>query len=190
MTRVTRLRGPEMAFDLDAFVDACCGAVVRDKTHVGVAEIMAAAFQDPDGVMATLGTPQRGGIGTIHRAADLTILNVVWQPNMSLVPHNHNMWAVIGVYCGREDNIFWRRTPDGAGAEIEAAGAKTLLPGDVAPLGKDIIHSVTNPLPKLTGAIHVYGGDFFADGRSEWDAEALTERPFNLGVLAARFGNQ
>jgi hypothetical protein len=39
---------------------------------------------------------------------------------------------------------------------------------------------VTNPIPRLTGAIHIYGGDFFAPGRSEWDAETLRERPFDL----------
>ena len=45
------------------------------------------------------------------------------------------------------------------------------------PLGQDIIHSVTNPIPRLTGAIHVYGGDFFAIERSEWDPETLAEGP-------------
>jgi predicted metal-dependent enzyme (double-stranded beta helix superfamily) len=38
---------------------------------------------------------------------------------------------------------------------------------------------VTNPLPRLTGAIHVYGGDFFAVTRSEWDPESLRERPYD-----------
>ena len=28
-------------------------------------------------------------------------------------------------------------------------------------LGDDVIHSVTNPREVLTGALHVYGGDFF-----------------------------
>jgi predicted metal-dependent enzyme (double-stranded beta helix superfamily) len=37
--------------------------------------------------------------------------------------------------------------------------------------GDNIIHSVTNPIPRLTGAIHVYGGDFFGAERSEWDPE-------------------
>jgi hypothetical protein len=32
---------------------------------------------------------------------------------------------------------------------------------------------VTNPIPRLTGAIHVYAGDFFAAERSEWDPETL-----------------
>jgi hypothetical protein len=38
---------------------------------------------------------------------------------------------------------------------------------------------VTNPLPRLTGALQVYGGDFFGTPRSEWDAETLLERRFD-----------
>jgi predicted metal-dependent enzyme (double-stranded beta helix superfamily) len=55
-----------------------------------------------------------------------------------------------------------------------------LGPGDVRPLGEEIIHSVTNPTAKLTGAIHVYGGDFFSQERSEWDPESLEERPYDI----------
>ncbi len=110
----------------------------------------------------------------------MTILNVVWGPRMTIMPHNHLMWAVIGIYTGREDNIFWRRLPQGAPGRIEAAGAKSIGVRDVEPLGHDIIHTVTNPLPRLTGAIHVYGGDFYAVSRSEWDPETLTERPFDM----------
>ena len=99
---------------------------------------------------------------------------------MTLMPHNHNMWAVIGVYGGREDNIFWRRCKGDASGRVEAAGAKSLGPNDVRPLGPEIIHSVTNPTAKFTGAIHIYGGDFFAVERSEWDPETLAERPYDL----------
>ena len=84
--------------------------------------------------------------------------------------------AVIGVYGGREDNIFWRRVKDDPAGHIEAAGAKSIGKGDVRPLGEDIIHSVTNPTAKLTGAIHVYGGDFFEMHRSEWEPESLEEK--------------
>ena len=51
---------------------------------------------------------------------------------------------------------------------------------DAEALGHNIIHSVTNPIARLTGAIHVYGGDFYAVKRSEWDAETLTERPYDM----------
>ena len=46
--------------------------------------------------------------------------------------------------------------------------------------GRDIIHSVTNPLSRLTGAIRVYGGDFFAVFRSDWDPETLLERTYDM----------
>jgi len=87
------------------------------------------------------------------------------------------MWALIGVYTGREDNIFWRRIP---GGKVEAAGARALCEKDAEPLGHQVIHSVTNPIPRLTGAIHVYGGDFFAEQRSEWEPDTLEERPYDV----------
>jgi len=123
----------------------------------------------------------------VSRSAELTILNVVWGPRMSQLPHNHKMWAVIGIYTGREDNIFWRRVAGDGDGRIEAAGAKALGDGDAVPLGHDIIHSVLNPIKRLTGAIHVYGGDFFALPRSEWDPERLVERPFDVDKALALF---
>jgi predicted metal-dependent enzyme (double-stranded beta helix superfamily) len=100
---------------------------------------------------------------------------------MTIMPHEHRMWAVIGVYTGAEDNMFWRRLGDAPGrSRIEAASARSLRVGDAEPLGRDIVHSVTNPIPRLTGAIHVYGGDFFAVQRSEWDPLRLCERPYDV----------
>lgn len=95
---------------------------------------------------------------------------------MSVNPHDHRMWAVIGLYGGREDNTLHRRTPDG----LAVAGEKRLETGDVAVLGRAIIHSVANPLRTLTGAIHVYGGDFVAAQRSEWVPGTFEERPYDV----------
>ena len=39
---------------------------------------------------------------------------------------------------------------------------------------------MTNPIPRLTGAIHVYGGDCFSTERSEWDPETLLEERYNV----------
>jgi predicted metal-dependent enzyme (double-stranded beta helix superfamily) len=107
----------------------------------------------------------------------------VWAPYMTIYPHNHRMWAVIGVYTGREDNIFWKRT----GNKVEAAGAQALSERDAVPLGQDIIHSVTNPIPRLTGAIHVYGGDFFVAERSQWDPETLAEGRYDAQQTMRHF---
>ncbi len=167
-------------FDLDRFIEDCRAAVVQDSSHKSARELVARAVSDPAGILAGLGEPQRAGVEPLYRSETLTILNVIWGPRMTIMPHNHLMWAVIGVYTGREDNIFWRRLPDADAGQIEAAGARSIGTRDVEPLGRDIIHTVTNPLPRMTGAIHVYGGDFFAVTRSEWDPETLTERRFDL----------
>jgi predicted metal-dependent enzyme (double-stranded beta helix superfamily) len=59
----------------------------------------------------------------------------------------------------------------------------------VATLGRDIIHSVANPITKLTSAIHVYGGDFFnpPKPRSQWDQETLVEQPWDMTHTRAVF---
>jgi predicted metal-dependent enzyme (double-stranded beta helix superfamily) len=108
---------------------------------------------------------------------------------MCFLPHNHNMWSVVGIFSGREDNIFWRRVERGIAGSIEAAGARSLAKGDVTTLGRDIIHSVTNPIGKMTRAIHVYGGDFFApvQPRSAWDPETLVEGPYEVDEIRRLF---
>ena len=168
-------------FDLDRFIEDCRAAVAEDPSHKAVREVVARAVSAPAEVLKGLGEPTRGQVQKLYQSSELTIVNVIWAPWMTILPHNHNMWAVIGIYTGREDNIFWRRLPADADGRIEAAGAKAMSERDAVPLGRDIIHSVTNPIPRLTGAIHVYGGDFFdpAD-RHQWDPETLRQGPYDM----------
>ncbi len=173
-------------FDLDRFIEECRAAVAEGQP--AVRDLVSRAVAEPGEVLRALGEPTRAGLNTLYRSDELTILNLVWAPHMTLMPHNHGMWAVIGLYTGREDNIFWRRIDEpGMPSRVEAAGAKALSAGEAAPLGKDIIHSVTNPIPRLTGALHVYGGDFFRPGRSEWDPETLREGPYDAERTRAMF---
>jgi predicted metal-dependent enzyme (double-stranded beta helix superfamily) len=174
-------------FSLENFIEDCRSAVKGDPSHRSVTEVIKKAFRDPGAVLTAVGEPTRSGLVPIYVSKDVTILNVIWKPGMIVMPHNHDMWAVIGIYSGREDNIFWRRIKDDPDGRIEAAGAKAISTGDVAPLGRDIIHSVTNPISKLTGAIHVYGGDFFGVHVSEWDSENLTEHVRDMAQVKAMF---
>src|SRR5262249_18268483 len=146
---------------------------------MGVREVVARAVSDPGAVVGGLGEPRRADVQRLYSSEELTILNVVWGPRMTIMPHNHLMWAVIRMHTGREDNIWWRRLPEDR-RRIEAAGARSLGERDAEPLGRDIIPSVTNPLSRLTGAIHVYGGDFYTVARSEWDPETLLERDYDM----------
>src|SRR5207245_7254583 len=120
-------------------------------------EVVARAVSDPAAVLAGLGEPRRAEVQALYSGGDLTILNVVWGPRMTIMPHNHLMWAVIGIYTGREDNIFWRRVPGADGGKIEAARATSLGEREVERLGRDISNTVANPLARLTGALHAYG---------------------------------
>jgi predicted metal-dependent enzyme (double-stranded beta helix superfamily) len=172
-----------MIFDIDQFVSDCRSALAADGTHESIREVVARSVSEPASILKTLGEPVRGELKALYQSPDLTILNIAWAPYMTLMPHNHNMWAIIGIYTGREDNIFWRRVP----GRLEAAGAKALGQGDVEPLGRHIIHSVTNPIPRVTAAIHVYGGDFFAADRSEWDPETLCEQRWDPERAVRRF---
>ena len=174
-------------FDLDRLIEDCRTALAADPSHKAVREVVARTVSEPAAVLKGLGEPKRAEVQKLYHADDLTIINVIWAPRMTIMPHNHEMWAVIGIYTGREDNIFWRRVKDAPDGRIEAAGAKALVEKDAAPLGPDIIHSVTNPIARLTGAIHVYGGDFYGRERSEWDPETLGELPYDVNKTIRLF---
>jgi predicted metal-dependent enzyme (double-stranded beta helix superfamily) len=176
-------------FDLEQFVADCRAALAEDRSFAAVREIVARAVSEPSAVMKAIGEPTWGKIQTLHHSPELTVLNVIWAPKMTIFPHNHNMAAVIGIYSGREDNVFWRRLP-GKTARVEAAAAKALSERDATLLGSDIIHSVTNPIGRYTGALHVYRGDFFNTSRSEWDPESLCERPYDAARVLRIFEDE
>lgn len=170
-------------FDRDRFIQDCIDGAREGQG--AIREIIARAVADGPAVMAAMGEPTHAGIMPLYRSHDLTIINFVWAPYMTLMPHNHQMYAVIGIYFGREDNVFWRR----AETTIRAASARSLGMGDVASLGRDTIHSVVNPIGRMTCALHVYGGDFFSpeEPRSEWDHETLIEQPWDVEHARSAF---
>jgi predicted metal-dependent enzyme (double-stranded beta helix superfamily) len=166
---------PRSVFDLDTFVADCEAAVREPQAALAVRDLLDRALTDAGAVSDVLARDE-GGIDTVHVSDELTILDVVWAPGMRLFPHDHRMWAAIGIYGGVEDNEFFRRSPDG----LTRSGGTSVDAGDVLVLGDDAIHAVSNPAPRLTGAIHVYGGDFFTEPRSEWDPETLVEAPYDV----------
>ena len=170
-------------FDKERFIQDCVN--VAPEGQDAIREVVAEAVSDGARMTTELGAPEHAGLTPLYRSDELTIIKFVWAPCMSLMPHNHQMYSVIGIYAGREDNVFWRRGATG----IEAAAAKSLGAGDVVLLDRDIIHSVLNPIAKMTCAVHVYGGDFFApkQPRSQWDHETLTEQPWDVEKVKSLF---
>lgn len=176
------------SLDLDRFIADCIAANQETEGQNAIKEVLKAACSKPKDMLAALGEPNKAGIHVLHASETLTIFNASWTPQMNLLPHSHLMWALIGIYTGREDNIMWQRDHDGG--SIKAYGAEALFEGDVAALPDDVIHSVTNPLRRFTGGLHIYGGDFFHTTRSQWDPETLSEEPSDGPAIKAMFANE
>ncbi len=166
-------------FDVDTFVADCEAALPEPQPLLAIKELLERAVAQPANIDATLGSVDKGGMRCLYRSPALTVLQFVWPPGVRLFPHDHRMWAGIGIYGGSEDNTFFRRTPDG----IEVSGGKQLQMGDVALLGDDVIHGVATPRGSYTAAIHVYGGDYFGRARSQWDPVTLREQPFDAKAV-------
>ena len=174
-------------FDTERFIEDCLAALRETNAQGAVQELVHRAVSAPGEVERAVGTPATAGITTLHRSDDLTILNVIWAPQMAIYPHDHRTWAVIGIYGGQEDNTFYRRQKQGKG--LERVNGRSLSEEDAMSLGPDAIHAVTNPRRAFTGAIHVYGGDFFAIERSEWDSPAAAEQRYSVDRAMQTFAD-
>ena len=98
--------------DLERFIDDCRAAHAADRSHKAVREVVARAVSEPGAVLKCLGAPKRGEVQKLYHSPGLTILNVVWAPYMTIYPHNHRMWAVIGVYTPAAKTISSGKEPE------------------------------------------------------------------------------
>ena len=171
-------------FDKEAFIQECQDALKVYSPLQAINELVRRAISEPNQLAAAF-SPAEGGIDIVHHAPELTILQLAWPPAIVLYPHDHRMAAVIGLYAGQEDNLFYRRSAQG----LKRASGKSLLAGDSVILGPEVIHSVRNPRQTMTCALHVYTGAFFATPRSEWDPETLQERPYNIANMLKAFAD-
>jgi predicted metal-dependent enzyme (double-stranded beta helix superfamily) len=92
-------------FESEQFIADCRAAFAAGSTRKAVREVLARATSEPAAVLRRLGEPKRAESRTHFHTDSLTILNVILAPGMMVMPHNHRMWAVIGIYSGREDSI-------------------------------------------------------------------------------------
>jgi len=168
---------------VEDIIARCQAAIAEHTPMLAVRDVLDELVADPAALAQAIGPVEAGGITALHRSTNLTVLHVAWTPGMALNPHDHRMWAAIAMYGGQEDNAFYRR----GGHGLEAAGGREVPAGEVLLLGDDVIHSVANRRREYALALHVYGGDFFAGDRSEWDAATLEERPRDLEATMRLF---
>ncbi|MBA3653279.1 MAG: hypothetical protein H0W70_03705 [Actinobacteria bacterium] len=159
---------------IEEFVEACKAAALEDRATAAVSEVVERCVGDTAFLDELPGA--RPGIFPLHREDALSIFKIVVPPGYVSLPHDHRMWAVIGIFSGREDNEFFRR----AGDTLQASGGRSITDGEVLSLGTQTIHAVGNPLQHAgTVAIHVYGGDLVTAERSMWTSDPWTEAPYD-----------
>ena len=161
-------------FTIDGFIDDCRTAAAAG---VGaVREVVERAVADPS--TARTFTPDRGAFDVLHRSDDLTVLHLALPPTIGSAPHDHLMWAVVGVIDGQEDNTFFRAQP----GVLETSGGRSLQSGDVLAMGDDTVHAIRNPKRSYLSALHVYGGDLLGAARSEYGPDG-SPRPYDEGRI-------
>ena len=138
----------------------------------------------PDRLERALGVEDRCGITVLTTSPQLTVQRVVWPAGIRIPPHDHRMWAVVGVYRGREDNALFRRD----GRALEPAGgrqARSRERSSCSTLTRSTPWRNTTARPCV--ALHVYGGDLDDTPRSTWTPDEQPFDPDGMWRAIARF---
>ena len=150
---------------------------MRPRPAEAVLALMQQAMSDVAGVRGALQSIPGDSLSSawLFRSPELLILNTVLVPGVVTPPHDHTTWAIIGIYGGREDNTFYRKSTTGleeiARNELRVGGSISLDPG--------VIHAVANPLEVPTLALHVYGADLLTARRSMWNPHTFEACDYN-----------
>ena len=167
-------------FDVQDFIARCREFVGGPDGARQVLDLMRSVIGDADGIKTALvgeGESQRAIRDlTLFRSPELFVLNATVPPHFKSPPHDHCMWAVIGIYQGQEDNTFYRRSAEG----LKEINRREIRAGDAILLGPEVIHAIANPLGSSTLGLHVYGGDIFAARRSMWHPRTGEELPYDV----------
>jgi predicted metal-dependent enzyme (double-stranded beta helix superfamily) len=170
--------------DSEDFVRMCRAAISESQPALAVKEVV------EQGVASGVDNlEEKPGVCLLACDERLTVIHVVVPGGRpKSLPHDHRMWAVIGVREGEEDNEFFRRTP----GSLETSGGRVVGAGEVLVLGQEVIHRTQNPLTHGSlSALHVYGGDLLRTARSMWTKPDWLEETYDeravTGTSFSRF---
>ncbi len=171
-------------FTASRFIEDCRRALREPEPIARVRALLATAIADPAALDAALGPVAPGEDDCaqylfLHRSAELTVMRVIMPPHLESPPHDHLVWAAIGLYRGREHNVLYRQR---SGHLLEV-GVRHLEAPEVMVLSPDIIHGISNPLGERSYALHVYGGALANPARSLWNPFTLDAEKFRLPAL-------
>jgi len=160
----------------------CLNALDSPHPQSAVESILREAAKDPAVLRAISVRTKFASLQdlAIYRSARLTLLAGSLPPGFAAGPHNHNLWSVVSVCSGQEDNEYFRWD----GQTLEPSGKTSVVAPGVQPNPADVIHAIRNPLDEPLVVLHAYGGDLFGTPRSNWDPQTHEEIPFDWKKVA------
>lgn len=155
-----------MTYSHDEFVDAARAAAKTHHPTRAIRALLLETLKDPVAVAAAL-PPQDDDEIMLFEDDTVSVWSSRFQPHILMPPHEHRVEAHIGVVCGVEKEILYRRE---AGRLVHVTD-RTVQPGEVLSLGADAIHAVTAEGNIPSHALHVYTGPLSQINRSlfDWD---------------------
>ena len=165
--------------EIESFISTCQDFIANPQAYDLCYQLMLETMGNLPVLQESLGTlrPQeRPEDAFLFRSSNLFIFNSLLIADLISPPHTHGTWAVVGVYKGQEDNIFYTRE----NGRLKEQSRKSLTPGEVVLLESETIHAVSNPLPTPSLALHIYGADLFSTPRSMWNPWTMDESPFEI----------
>ena len=161
-------------FVVEEFIEVCSAALGEPKPLLAVKQVVERAVRERGIVEQLSDSP---GVRVLHCDPALTVAHVVIAPDSPRsLPHDHRMWAVVGIAAGREDSQFFRRSP----TSLEPMNGMSLDEGQALAMGPEVIHAIRNPLSnRITSALHVYGGDLMHVERSMWTKPDWSEERYD-----------
>jgi predicted metal-dependent enzyme (double-stranded beta helix superfamily) len=173
-----------MSIELEDLIEKCQAASEEHGAQSKIEALMLQAMADPAGLTEALSSYcklARLEDLVFHRTETLTLLAGKLPPGFVAGPHNHNLWSVVGVYSGQEDNIFYKWD----GSRLEEVGRASVVAPGVLCNAREVIHGICNPLDVDLFALHAYGGDLLTTPRSTWDPETHREIPFDWRAVVS-----
>ncbi|SEG99931.1 Predicted metal-dependent enzyme of the double-stranded beta helix superfamily [Nonomuraea solani] len=101
-----------------------------------------------------------------------SLASVVWNMGQRTPVHGHEMWGVVGVYSGAEQEVrYVKPLPSETGRALTPAGEQVWERGQVTVCctTDDDVHAVVAIGDEPTIGIHVYGGNIGTMSRRSYD---------------------
>ena len=98
------------SFDLDTLVKDLRTAAIQTSAHLVIKTLLEQAIEDPDALVKAMPEFKDNDVN-LYEDETVSIWHCRFIPGQTIPAHDHQMFAIIGVYQGAERNYFYEADP-------------------------------------------------------------------------------